>query len=55
MTYLIGGKYFEPTGKGQPWQRLGKLIWSPQGLGDLPHAFPAALVLFLAGVTQVGD
>jgi len=51
--FLIGGKYFEPTGK-IPAAKLGKLIEALKGLGDLPPGF-AAERLFLAGITQVGN
>ena len=51
--FLIGGKYFEPTGK-IPAAKLGKLIEALKGLGDLPPGFTAER-LFLAGITQVGN
>ena len=51
--FLIGGKYFEPTGK-IPAAKLGKLIEALKGLGDLPAGF-AAERLFLSGITQVGN
>jgi NitT/TauT family transport system substrate-binding protein len=51
--FLIGGKYFEPTGK-IPAAKLGKLIEALKGLGDLPAGFTAER-LFLAGITQVGN
>jgi ABC-type nitrate/sulfonate/bicarbonate transport system substrate-binding protein len=51
--FLIGGKYFEPTGK-IPVARLGKLIEALKSLGDLPAGF-AAERLFLAGITQVSN
>ena len=49
--FLIGGKYFEPTGK-IPVAKLGKLIEALKTLGDLPAGFTVER-LFLAGVTQV--
>jgi ABC-type nitrate/sulfonate/bicarbonate transport system substrate-binding protein len=51
--FLIGGKYFEPTGK-IPAAKLSKLIEALKGLGDLPAGFTAER-LFLAGITQVGN
>ena len=51
--FLIGGHYFEPTGK-IPVAKLGKLIEALKTLGDLPPGF-AAERLFLAGITQVGN
>jgi len=51
--FLIGGKYFEPTGK-IPAVKLGKLIEALKALGDLPASFTAER-LFLAGITQVGN
>jgi ABC-type nitrate/sulfonate/bicarbonate transport system substrate-binding protein len=51
--FLIGGKYFEPTGK-IPLARLGKLIEALKALGDLPAGFTADR-LFLAGATQVAN
>ena len=51
--FLIGGKYFEPTGKVSK-ARLGKLVDALKTLGDLPADF-AVDRLFLAGVTQVAD
>jgi NitT/TauT family transport system substrate-binding protein len=51
--FLIGGKYFEPTGKVSK-ARLGKLVDALKTLGDLPAGF-AVERLFLAGVTQVTD
>jgi ABC-type nitrate/sulfonate/bicarbonate transport system substrate-binding protein len=51
--FLIGGRYFEPTGK-IPVARLGKLIEALKALGDLPAGFTADR-LFLAGITQVAN
>jgi len=51
--FLIGGKYFEATGK-IPTAKLGKLIQALKVLGDLPPGFTAER-LFLAGITQVGN
>jgi ABC-type nitrate/sulfonate/bicarbonate transport system substrate-binding protein len=51
--FLIGGKYFEPTGK-IPVAKLGRLIEALKGLGDLPAGFTAER-LFLAGITQVAN
>jgi ABC-type nitrate/sulfonate/bicarbonate transport system substrate-binding protein len=51
--FLIGGKYFEPTGK-IPAAKLSKLIEALKGLGDLPAGFTAER-LFLVGITQVGN
>ena len=51
--FLIGGKYFEPTGKISK-ARLGKLVDALKSLGDLPPDF-AIERLFLPGVTQVID
>ncbi len=51
--YLIGGKFFEPTGKVSK-ALVGKLTDALKGLGDLPKDF-AVDRLFLAGVTQVAD
>jgi len=51
--FLIGGKYFEPTGKVSKG-RLNKLVAALQSLGDLPKDF-ATERLFLPGVTQVAD
>jgi len=51
--FLIGGKYFEATGK-IPTAKLGKLIEALKALGDLPPGFTAER-LFLAGITQVGN
>jgi NitT/TauT family transport system substrate-binding protein len=51
--FLIGGKYFESTGK-IPAAKLGKLVEALKALGDLPPGFTVDR-LFLAGVTQVGN
>ena len=51
--YLIGGKFFEPTGKVSK-ALIGKLNDALQTLGDLPKDYPVDR-LFLAGVTQVSD
>ena len=51
--FLIGGKYFEPTGK-IPEAKLGRLIEALKGLGDLPAGFTADR-LFMAGITQVAN
>ncbi len=51
--FLIGGKYFEPTGKVSK-SRLDKLVDALKELGDIPQDFPVDR-LFLAGVTQVAD
>ena len=51
--FLIGGKYFEPTGK-IPAARLGHLIEALKGLGDLPAGFTSDR-LYLAGITQVAN
>jgi ABC-type nitrate/sulfonate/bicarbonate transport system substrate-binding protein len=51
--FLIGGKYFEPTGK-IPAARLGHLIEALKQLGDLPAGFTADQ-LFMAGITQVAN
>lgn len=51
--YLIGGKFFEPTGKVSK-ALIGKLSDALKTLGDLPKDYPVDR-LFLAGVTQVTD
>jgi NitT/TauT family transport system substrate-binding protein len=51
--YLIGGKYFEPTGKVSK-KRIGTLVEALVGLGDLPKDFSVDR-LFLLGTTQISD
>ncbi len=51
--FLIGGKYFEPSGRISK-ARLSKLVDALKWLGDVPPDFPVDR-LFLAGVTQVAD
>jgi len=51
--FLIGGKYFEPTGKVSK-SRVNKLLDALKSLGDVPNDFKVEK-LFLAGVTQVAD
>ena len=51
--YLMGGKFFEPTGKVSK-SLVGKLLDALKSLGDVPKDFPVDR-LFLAGVTQVAD
>lgn len=51
--FLIGGKYFEPTGKVSK-SRLNALVDALRELGDIPPSFPTER-LFLAGVTQTSD
>jgi ABC-type nitrate/sulfonate/bicarbonate transport system substrate-binding protein len=51
--FLIGGKFFEPTGKVSK-ALVGKLVDALQSVGDLPKDFPVDR-LFLAGVTQTSD
>jgi len=51
--FLIGGKYFEPTGKVSK-ARLNKLVDALKTLGDLPQDFTTDR-LFLPGVTQTSD
>ena len=51
--YLMGGKFFEPTGKVSK-TLVGKLLEALKTLGDVPKEFPVDR-LFLAGVTQVAD
>jgi NitT/TauT family transport system substrate-binding protein len=51
--FLIGGKYFEPTGKvSKP--RLNKLVDALKTLGDIPPDFSVE-ALFLPGVTQAAN
>jgi ABC-type nitrate/sulfonate/bicarbonate transport system substrate-binding protein len=51
--FLIGGKYFEPTGKVSK-ARLNTLVAALKTLGDLPRDFAVERV-FLPGVTQATD
>jgi ABC-type nitrate/sulfonate/bicarbonate transport system substrate-binding protein len=51
--FLIGGKYFEPTGRVSR-TRLNKLVDALKRLGDLPKDFTVDR-LFLAGVTRIAD
>ena len=51
--YLIGGRFFEPTGKVSK-TLIGKLNDALKTLGDLPKDFPVDR-LFLAGATQVAE
>ena len=51
--FLIGGKYFEATGKVSR-SRLNALVDALKELGDIPPSFPINR-LFLAGVTQTSD
>ena len=51
--FLIGGKYFEPTGKVSK-SRLNKLVDALKSLGDIPQDFPVE-ALFLPGVTQTAN
>jgi ABC-type nitrate/sulfonate/bicarbonate transport system substrate-binding protein len=51
--YLIGGRFFEPTGNVSK-KLIGKLTEALKTLGDLPQDF-AVDQLFLAGITQVAD
>ncbi len=51
--FLIGGKYFEPTGKVSK-SRLNKLVDALKSLGDIPQDFSVER-LFLPGVTQTAD
>jgi ABC-type nitrate/sulfonate/bicarbonate transport system substrate-binding protein len=51
--FLIGGRYFEPTGKISK-SRLNALVDALKELGDVPAGFPTER-LFLAGVTQIAD
>jgi ABC-type nitrate/sulfonate/bicarbonate transport system substrate-binding protein len=51
--FLIGGKYFEPTGKVSK-SRLNKLVDALKTLGDIPQDFSVE-ALFLPGVTQTAN
>ena len=51
--YLIGGRFFEPTGKVSK-TLIGKLNDALKTLGDLPKDFPVDR-LFLVGATQVAE
>jgi ABC-type nitrate/sulfonate/bicarbonate transport system substrate-binding protein len=51
--YLIGGRFFEPTGKVSK-ALVGKLVDALQSMGDVPKDFPVDR-LFMAGVTQTSD
>ena len=51
--FLIGGKYFEPTGKVSK-SRLNKLVDALKTLGDLPQDFSVER-LFLPGITQIAN
>ena len=51
--FLIGGKYFEPTGKVSK-SRLNKLADALKTLGDIPQDF-AVETLFLPGITQTAN
>ena len=51
--FLIGGKYFEPTGKISR-SKLNALLDALKLLGDVPPTFSVDR-LFLAGVTQTAD
>lgn len=51
--FLIGGKYFEATGKVSK-ARVGKLVDALKTLGDIPRDFSADR-LYLPGITQVAD
>ena len=51
--FLIGGRYFEPTGKISK-SRLNALLDALKLLGDVPPTFSVDR-LFLAGVTQTAD
>jgi ABC-type nitrate/sulfonate/bicarbonate transport system substrate-binding protein len=51
--FLIGGKYFEPTGNVSQ-SRLNALVDALKELGDVPTSFSTDR-LFLAGVTQTSD
>ena len=42
--FLIGGKYFEPTGK-IPVTKLSKLIEALKAIGDLPAGFAVDFVM----------
>ncbi len=51
--FLIGGKYFEPTGKVSR-AKVNKLVDALKSLGDVPEGFLVGR-LFLDGITQVTD
>ena len=51
--FLIGGKYFEPTGKVSK-ARVNKLVDALKTLGDVPAGFSADR-LFMPGITQISD
>ena len=51
--FLIGGKYFEPTGKVSK-SRLNKLVDALKTLGDVPQDFSVE-TLFLPGITQTAN
>ena len=51
--FLIGGKYFEPTGKVSK-SRLNKLADALKTLGDIPQDFSVE-TLFLPGITQTAN
>jgi NitT/TauT family transport system substrate-binding protein len=51
--FLIGGKYFEPTGKVSR-SRLNKLVDALKTLGDIPQDFSVE-TLFLPGITQTAN
>ena len=51
--FLIGGKYFEPTGQVSK-SRLNKLVDALKTLGDIPQDFSVE-TLFLPGVTQTAN
>jgi ABC-type nitrate/sulfonate/bicarbonate transport system substrate-binding protein len=51
--FLIGGKYFEPTGKVSK-SRLNKLVDALKSLGDIPQDFSVE-TLFLPGITQTAN
>ena len=52
--FLIGGKYFEPTGKVSR-SRLNKLVDALKALGRYPAGFLGRDRLFLPGVTQTAN
>jgi NitT/TauT family transport system substrate-binding protein len=51
--FLIGGKYFEPTGRVSK-SRLNKLVDALKTLGDIPQDFSVE-TLFLPGITQTAN
>jgi NitT/TauT family transport system substrate-binding protein len=51
--FLIGGKYFEPTGKISK-ARVNQLVDALKTLGDVPAGFSTDR-LFMPGVTQIAD